>query len=115
MVPVRSYQAHQQGKIQAIYNNQTLRYSDYMKVISIIRDRGQLTIPDSIRKTVKWANSMSAVSITVVKPNEIIIKPQQSYVDWQEIWAGIKKARAVTGKSKAISSVDFLQRDRVSH
>lgn len=86
-----------------------------MKVTSIIRDRGQLTIPDSIRKTVTWATPMSAVSITVVKPNEILIRPQQAYVDWEEIWAGIKKARAISGKAKATSTAEFLQKDRSSH
>lgn len=86
-----------------------------MKVVSIISDRGRLTIPDSIRKTVKWANSMSAVSITVVKANEIVIRPQRSYIDWEEIWTGIKKARAVTSKSKTTSAIEFLQNDRTSH
>lgn len=86
-----------------------------MKAISIIRGRGQLTIPDSIRKTVKWAGPMSAVSITVVKPNQIIIQPQHAYIDWDDIWAGIKHARAISGKSRAISAVEFLQKDRASH
>lgn len=86
-----------------------------MKAIGIIRDRGQLTIPDSIRKTVKWAAPMSAVSITVVKPNEIVIQPQQAYVDWEEILAGIKQARAITGRAKAVSAAEFLQKDRASH
>jgi bifunctional DNA-binding transcriptional regulator/antitoxin component of YhaV-PrlF toxin-antitoxin module len=86
-----------------------------MKAIAIIRERGQLTIPDSIRKTIKWTTPMSAVSITVVKPDEILIRPQQAYVDWAEIWAGIKKARAISGKAGAVSTVEFLERDRASH
>ena len=86
-----------------------------MKAVSIIRNRGQLTIPDSIRKAVKWAVPMSAVSITVVKPDEIVIKPQQPNVDWQEIWDGIYKARAITGKTKGTSAAEFLQHDRASH
>jgi len=86
-----------------------------MKVTGIIRDRGQLTIPDSIRKTIKWAAPMSAVSITVVKPNQILIQPQQTYVNWEDIWASIKRARAIRGKTEATSTTEFLEKDRASH
>lgn len=85
------------------------------KTISIIRGRGQLTIPDSIRKQVKWADSMSAVSIALVKPNEIVIKPHESYVDWDAVWQGVRKARAISGGNKAVSAASFLQTDRRSH
>lgn len=83
-----------------------------MKTVSIIRNRGQLTIPDSIRKTVNWVNPSSAVSITLVKPNEIVIKPHQVQVDWDRIWAGIKKARSVNGKANL---AEFIAEDRHSH
>jgi len=83
--------------------------------ISIIRGRGQLTIPDSIRKQVKWADSMSAVSIALVKSNEIVIKPHESYVDWDDVWQGVRKARAISGGSKAVSATSFLRADRKSH
>ena len=86
-----------------------------MKTVGIIRGRGQLTIPGSIRKKVKWAGPMSAVSINVVKPDKIVIQPQQTNVDWEEIWAAIKQARAITGGAKAVSAADFLQKDRASH
>ena len=86
-----------------------------MKSVSIIRNRGQLTIPDSIRKIAKWTSPMSAVSITIVNPGEIVIKPQGSQVDWDEIWAGIKEARAMKGKGDTVSTVEFLQQDRAAH
>jgi bifunctional DNA-binding transcriptional regulator/antitoxin component of YhaV-PrlF toxin-antitoxin module len=86
-----------------------------MKAVSIIRSRGQLTIPDNIRKAVTWANPMSAVSISVVKPNEIIIRPEQSYINWEEIWDGIKSTRAIRGSGKSTSAAEFLQEDRASH
>ncbi len=85
-----------------------------MNVVSIIRDRGQLTIPDSIRKMVGWITPMSAVSISVVKADEIIIKPHVQRVDWDKIWKGIKKARSIHGKGKG-SALKFIQQDRLSH
>ena len=85
-----------------------------MKTVSIIRDRGQLTIPDSIRKAISWLNPMSAVIISVVKPDEIVIKPHQQYVDWNKIWENIRKARAIKGKGNQ-SAADFLEQDRHSH
>lgn len=85
-----------------------------MKTVSIIRDRGQLTIPDSIRKMLKWLNPMSAVTISVIKPDEIVIKPHQQYVDWNKIWNNIKKARAIKGRGNQ-SAAEFLEKDRRSH
>ena len=86
-----------------------------MKSVVVIRDRGQLTIPDSIRKMVNWVTPMSAVSISVVKPDEIVIKPHQTKVDWDNIWEGIKRSRAIKGKGKTSSALEFIQQDRQSH
>ena len=86
-----------------------------MKAVSIIRNRGQLTIPDSIRRFVPWVNPVSAVTISVTKPDEILIKPHKTYVDWDKIWAGIKKSRALKGKGESVSAVEFLDQDRKSH
>ena len=84
-----------------------------MNTVSIIRNRGQLTIPGSVRKLVNWVTPMSAVTISVVKPDEIIIKPHQVYIDWNKIWAGIKKSRSIKGKAGNLSS--FIEKDRYSH
>jgi bifunctional DNA-binding transcriptional regulator/antitoxin component of YhaV-PrlF toxin-antitoxin module len=86
-----------------------------MKTTSIIRNRGQLTIPDSVRKLVGWANPMSAVSIVVVNSEEIIIRPQRAQVDWDDIWSGITKARSIKGEGKVISATEFLTKDKASH
>lgn len=86
-----------------------------MKTVSIVRDRGQLTIPDSIRKVVTWVTPMSAVSISVTKSDEIVITPHKKQYDWDKIWEGVRKARAIKGKGKAISAAVFLERDRRSH
>ena len=85
-----------------------------MKTVSIIRNRGQLTIPDSIRKFVPWVNPMSAVTISVIKPDEIVIKPHQKQINWDKIWEGIRKSRANKGKN-SISALEVLQKDRDSH
>lgn len=85
-----------------------------MKAVSIVRDRGQLTIPDSIRRVISWITPMSAVTISVIKPDEIIIKPHQKQVDWDQVWENIRKSRAISGKGK-ISTAEFLEQDRRSH
>ena len=85
-----------------------------MKTVSIIRDRGQLTIPDSIRKVISWMTPMSAVTISVIKPDEIVIKPHQQYVDWEKVFNNIKKARAIKGKGNR-GSMEVLEHDRNSH
>lgn len=82
-----------------------------MKTVSIIRDRGQLTIPDSIRQVVNWVTPMSAVTITVVKPDEIVINPHQAQVDWDRLWAQIKRVRAFKGKGRGSLS-SFIIQDR---
>ena len=85
-----------------------------MKSISIVRDRGQLTIPESIRKAITWLNPMSPITISVVKPDEIIIKPHTQHLDWDKIWVNIKQARAIKSKGTQ-SAAEFLERDRRSH
>lgn len=85
-----------------------------MKSIVIIRDRGQLTIPDSIRKSVNWATPLSAVSISVTKPDEIVIKPHQVTMDKEKIWSLVKKSRAIKGRAKE-SAAKFLEKDRAAH
>lgn len=85
-----------------------------MKTVSIVRDRGQLTIPDSIRKVVSWISPQSAVTISVVKPDEIVIKPHKKEYDWDKIWEGIRKARAIKGKGRGSLS-KFIAEDRYRH
>lgn len=82
--------------------------------VSIIRNRGQLTIPDSIRRLLTWITPLSAVSISVIKPDEIVIKPHQKQVNWNQIWENIRKSRAISGTGK-ISTAQFLEQDRKSH
>ena len=85
-----------------------------MKTVSIVRDRGQLTIPDSIRKMVTWITPLSAVSISVIKPDEILIKPHSQHINWDQVWENIRKSRSNLGKGN-MSTVEFLEQDRKSH
>ncbi len=85
-----------------------------MKVVSIIRDRGQLTIPDSIRRLVSWTSPMSAISISVANPNEIIIKPHRQDYDEDKIWELLRKSRAIKGTGRG-SAAEFIEKDRQSH
>lgn len=85
-----------------------------MKAVSIVRQRGQLTIPGSVRRLVTWVSPQSAVTISVVKSDEIVIKPHQKQVDWDKIWAGIRKSRAIKGKGRGSLS-KFIAKDRYRH
>jgi bifunctional DNA-binding transcriptional regulator/antitoxin component of YhaV-PrlF toxin-antitoxin module len=85
-----------------------------MKAVSIVRSRGQLTIPDSIRKVVDWVTPMSAISISVIRPDEIVIRPHHKNIDWDKIWENINKSRAIEGKGNTSAS-EFLEKDRNSH
>lgn len=82
-----------------------------MKAVSIIRNRGQLTIPDSIRRTIPWMQPMSAITISVVRPDEIVIKPHKKEYDWDKIWEQIKRVRAFKGKGRGNLSA-FIAEDR---
>ena len=85
-----------------------------MKTVSIVRDRGQLTIPDSIRKIVHWITPMSAVSISVVTPDEIILRPHSQTLDKEKIWENIRKSRAIKGRN-AVSALEIIENDRRNH
>ncbi len=78
---------------------------------AIIRDRGQLTIPDSIRKTVDWIGPSSAVFISVAKPDEIVIKPHHSQkkIDWDKLLSDIKKLHSYPVKG---TMSEFIAWDR---
>lgn len=87
-----------------------------LQTTGIIRDRGQLTIPEPIRKIIGWASPLSAVSISIVHPDEIVIRPHrpQKEVDWDRIWKGIKRSRSLKGKGSGSLS-KFIAEDRYRH
>jgi bifunctional DNA-binding transcriptional regulator/antitoxin component of YhaV-PrlF toxin-antitoxin module len=82
---------------------------------AVIRERGQLTIPEKIREVRSWASPVSVVTITSTKPNEIVIQPYspQKAVDWNRIWENIAKSRSFKGKKVKLS--EFIIKDRSRH
>lgn len=88
-----------------------------IQAVGIVRQRGQLTIPDKIRENFNWLTPSSAITISSQKPDEIIIRPisaSKKAVDWDKIWEGIRKARAIKGKGRGSLS-KFIAEDRYRH
>jgi bifunctional DNA-binding transcriptional regulator/antitoxin component of YhaV-PrlF toxin-antitoxin module len=84
-----------------------------LQITSIIRERGQLTIPETIRRVAAWASPLSVVTVSVENPNEITIKPgTQEKVDWGSIWNGIRLARSFRGKDETKSARELINEDR---
>ena len=82
--------------------------------VSVVRNRGQLTIPESIRIQREWVSPNSVVTITSENPHEIIIRPHIKKYDWDKIWSMVKRARAIKGRGKG-NAAEFLEKDRRSH
>lgn len=84
-----------------------------MKYISIIRNRGQLTIPDPIRKIAGWTSNSSAVELTMDRIDQITVNPFHSSKEqeWDKIIELINKAREIKGRCSE-SGFDFIKRDR---
>ncbi len=80
---------------------------------AIIRDRGQLTIPDKIRDALDWTKPNSVVSIKTTSKKEIVIKPHEKETDWDEIFKNIKKLRSYRGIKGSMS--EFIAEDRYRH
>ncbi len=88
-----------------------------LQTTAIIRDRGQLTIPDVIRGRADWVAPGSVVTITQMAHDEIVIKPKKEgkgKVDWDKLWKNIKLARSHKGTYSGSLS-DFIVADRESH
>lgn len=105
--------AHSELPATAFDNILIFCYSDFqnMKTISIIRQRGQLTIPDAVRQQLSWAQPFSAVSVSVLTPNEIIIRPHKQQTDWDNLWRMIAQARKISGRGTGNLS-QFIAEDR---
>ncbi len=82
---------------------------------AVIRDRGQLTIPEKIREVRSWATPISVVTVSSAKPDEIIIQPYslQKSIDWSSVWQNIQKSRSLKGEKVKLS--EFITRDRSDH
>lgn len=87
-----------------------------MLVVSTIRQRGQLTIPDRVREKYEWIAPGLPVSINTKDPGKIVIEPYEpkKVYDWDKIWAAVKRARSIKGKNKTSLS-EFIVKDRDTH
>ncbi len=81
---------------------------------SIIRTKGHLTIPETIRRIAGWASPLSVVSLSLTHPDEIIITPHQAQksIDWDALWNDIHLARSFRGKNETKSSLELINQDR---
>ena len=82
---------------------------------AVIRDRGQLTIPEKIRNFLEWSSPNSVVSLITVSREELIIRPFEGkkQIDWSTIWMNINLSRSYVGKQGNLSN--FITSDRNSH
>ncbi len=82
----------------------------------VIRERGQLTIPDKIRKAFTWLQPHSVIKL-FLRGNEVILKQYQSSmtdsINWEKIWKKIRLARSFKGKNGNLSQ--FIMKDREQH
>ncbi|MDP3994657.1 MAG: hypothetical protein Q8P91_02415 [bacterium] len=89
-----------------------------IQVNTIIRDRGQMTWPDEIRKIKEWLSPQSVVTISSsINADEVVIKPymKSQKNDWDKVWKMIQKARAIKGHGQVGSLSEFIAKDRETH
>jgi len=89
-----------------------------LQITSIVRDRGHLTIPDSIRKALNWVYAGSVVTMVQAKPDEITIKPYSTAnkkTDWSKLWKDLKRVRSFKGKGESVNLSEFIIKDRETH
>jgi len=82
--------------------------------VSIIRDRGQLTIPSQIRADLGWVGASMPVSIRTESPWRLVVEPhQKQVVNWSKLWENIHLSRQIKNVGKKLS--DFVVADRQTH
>ena len=90
-----------------------------IQTTAIIRNRGQLTITDVIRRAFDWMRTESVVKIIYRSPQEIVITPyiqeKVKKTNWKKVWAAIAEARTISSKGKKISLSEFVAKDRQQH
>lgn len=86
-----------------------------VQTTAIVRDRGQLTIPELIRATQPWITPTSVVTIYSEAEDKIIIRPHhlKRVLNWDNIWHHITLSRSFIGKRGNLSG--FIAQDRQEH
>lgn len=86
-----------------------------METTAVVRQRGQLTIPDNLRRIADWLSSGSVVQLQATS-REIKISPYQNaqkIIDWDVVWEKIRLSRTFRGKVENLS--EFIAADRARH
>jgi len=84
-----------------------------IQTTAVMRNRGQLTIPDKIRNILGWVKTDSVITIKVIGKNELLIRPYQfegNNNNWQKIWNNIELSRSFKGGAGNLSK--FIAEDR---
>jgi len=80
-----------------------------MTITAVIRDRFQLTVPQSIRENLPWLVPGTAVHL-FLSNNQLTVRPyREETIDWKKIW---KTLALVAGKGKKVSLSKFVIDDR---
>lgn len=85
---------------------------------AIIRQRGQLTIPDEIRKLLSWLKPNAVVTVKITQKDRVIVQPHSDMIasskdQWLKTWEAIQLARSFKGKRGNLSK--FIAEDREGH
>lgn len=82
------------------------------KSIAVVRQRGQITIPDAIRRAAGWVEIDAAVTVYLAEDGSIQIKPytKGEKPNNDTMWAAIHKARSIKGKGGNLAA--FIVKDR---
>lgn len=85
-------------------------------ITAIVRQRGQLTIPDKVRDVVEWLREGEIIGIEIKQEN-VILKPhaqaKKQAINWNDIWHNIELARSFKGKHGNLSQM--IAEDRENH
>lgn len=82
---------------------------------AIIRQRGQLTIPDQVRDMLAWLREDSVVGIDI-DHEEVRIKPHSKVtknINWDGFFSKVQLARSFKGKRGNLASI--VAGDREDH
>ena len=96
---------------------------NYIQTVSKIRERGQFTVPQSIRETLNWSENEMMVKVTTIQdgfrverlPNSHPQNPKKKLTkkEWDKIYENMERINK-SGKQN-IRLTDFLRHDRDTH
>ncbi|MBI2595310.1 hypothetical protein HYW46_01070 [Candidatus Daviesbacteria bacterium] len=97
--------------------------NDYTQTISKIRERGQLTVPQSVRSALNWPEDEVMVKVTTIQDGFRVERLPVSHPqhpkkkltekEWSRIWKNFQKISR-SGRQD-IKLTDFLRQDRDTH